>query len=95
MSNLKLNKTNNYTLQNYTGEWNDIKFNFRVSKDGKGQIHRLELMDWDGKEIPGLSIDDVFELYKEQCNETPQWVWVNKFLLDDRLKKHNNSLWYI
>ena len=95
MSNLKLNKTNNYTLQNYTGEWNDIKFNFRVSKDGKGQIHRIELMDWDGNDIPGLSIDDVFELYKEQCNETPQWVWVNKFLLDDRLKKHNNSLWYI
>lgn len=95
MENLKLNNTHNFLLQNYTGEFNDIKFNFKVSKDGKGQIHRIELMDWDGNTIPGLSIDDVFNLYKKQSNDVPHWVWVNKIQIDDRFKKHNDSLWYI
>ena len=86
MSNLILNKTHNYTLHNYTGEWNGIKFNFKVSMDGKDQIHRIELMDWDGQRIDGLSIDMVFELYKEQMGDV---------LIDYRFKKHNDFLWYI
>jgi hypothetical protein len=86
MENLKLNTTHNFLLQNYTGEFNGTKFNFKVSKDGKGQIHRIELLDWNGAVIEGLSIDTVFELYKEQVGDT---------ILDNRFKKHNESLYYI
>lgn len=86
MEGLILNDTHNFLLQNYTGEYNGIKFNFKVSKDGRGQIHRIELMDWEGKDMIGLSIDDVFELYKIQMGDV---------VLDFRFKKHNDSLWYI
>ena len=86
MENLLLNSTHNFMLQNYTGEYNGIKFNFKVSKDGKGQIHRIELMDWDGNTIPTLSIDVVFDLYKSQHDDA---------IIDTKLKKHNDSLWYI
>jgi len=86
MEGLILNDTHNFLLQNYTGEYNGTKFNFKVSKDGRGQIHRIELMDWEGKDMIGLSIDDVFELYKIQMGDV---------ILDFRFKKHNDSLWYI
>lgn len=86
MEGLILNDTHNFLLQNYTGEYNGTKFNFKVSKDGRGQIHRIELMDWEGKDMIGLSIDDVFELYKMQMGDV---------ILDFRFKKHNDSLWYI
>jgi hypothetical protein len=86
MEGLILNDTHNFLLQNYTGEYNGTKFNFKVSKDGRGQIHRIELMDWDGKDMIDLSIDDVFELYKTQIGDVT---------LDFRFKKHNDSLWYI
>ena len=86
MEGLILNDTHNFLLQNYTGEYNGIKFNFKVSKEGIGQIHRIELMDWEGKDMIGLSIDDVFELYKIQMGDV---------VLDFRFKKHNDSLWYI
>ena len=86
MEGLILNPTHNFMLQNYTGEYNGIKFNFKVSKDGKGQIHRIELEDWNGKPVEGLSIDSVFELYKQQMGDV---------MLDFRFKKHNDSLWYI
>lgn len=86
MEGLLLNDTHNFLLQNYTGEYNGTKFNFKVSKDGRGQIHRIELMDWEGKDMIGLSIDDVFELYKMQMGDV---------ILDFRFKKHNDSLWYI
>ena len=86
MEGLIINDTHNFLLQNYTGEYNGTKFNFKVSKDGRGQIHRIELMDWEGKDMIGLSIDDVFELYKIQMGDV---------ILDFRFKKHNDSLWYI
>jgi hypothetical protein len=86
MEGLILNDTHNFLLQNYTGEYNGTKFNFKVSKDGRGQIHRIELMDWEGKDMIGLSIDAVFELYKIQMGDV---------VLDFRFKKHNDSLWYI
>jgi hypothetical protein len=86
MEGLILNDTHNFLLQNYTGEYNGTKFNFKVSKDGRGQIHRIELMDWEGKDMIGLSIDDVFQLYKIQMGDV---------ILDFRFKKHNDSLWYI
>jgi len=86
MEGLILNDTHNFLLQNYTGEYNGTKFNFKVSKDGRGQIHRIELADWNGKDMIGLSIDDVFELYKIQTGDVT---------LDFRFKKHNDSLWYI
>ena len=43
-------------------------------------------MDWEGKDMIGLSIDDVFQLYKIQMGDV---------ILDFRFKKHNDSLWYI
>ena len=72
MEGLILNDTHNFLLQNYTGEYNGTKFNFKVSKDGRGQIHRIELMDWNGKDMIDLS------------NEMNEFVKENKIFIQDK-----------
>ena len=92
---IQLNELPNFQLYNYTGDFNGTKFNFKISMDGKNQIHRFEIEDWDGKEIEDLNIDDVIEIYIKRAHENPITKNIASFMKDERLKKHSNKLWYI